>query len=58
VLANLKASAVAGLLKLHYLDEGGLSPTLPTGGSWAPPCERKLTGYEAPQGRRVNALAA
>jgi transposase len=57
-LANLKARAVAGLLKLYYLDECGFSPTLPTGSSWALPGERKLVEYEAPQGRRVNALAA
>jgi transposase len=58
VLANLKARAADGRLKLYYLDECGFSPTLPTGSSWAPPGERKLVEYEAPQGRRVNALAA
>jgi transposase len=58
VLANLKARAAAGLLKLYYLGECGFAPTLPTGSSWALPGERKLVEYEAPQGRRVNAMAA
>jgi transposase len=58
VLRNLKARATAGLLKLYYLDECGFAPTLPTGSSWAIPGERKLVEYEAPRGRRVNALAA
>lgn len=58
VLANLKAKAAAGRLKLYFLDECGFSPTLPTGSSWTLPGQRKLIEYEAPQGRRVNALAA
>jgi putative transposase len=58
VLANLKSRAAAGRLKLYYLDECGFAPTLPTGSSWTLPGERKLVEYEAPQGRRVNALAA
>jgi len=58
VLANLKARAAAGLLRLYYLDECGFSPTLPTGSSWMLPGERMLVEYEAPQGRRVNALAS
>jgi transposase len=58
VLANLKARAEAGLLRLYYLDECGFAPTLPTGCSWALRGERKLVEYEAPQGRRVNAIAA
>jgi transposase len=58
VLANLKARAAAGRLKLYYLDECGFSPTLPTGSSWTLAGERKLVEYEAPQGRRVNAMAA
>jgi putative transposase len=58
VLANLKAKAAAGRLKLYFLDECGFSPTLPTGSSWALPGERRLVEFEAPQGRRVNALAA
>jgi putative transposase len=58
VLANLKAKAAAGELILYYLDECGFSPTLPVGYSWTLPGQRKLIRYEAPQGRRVNALAA
>jgi len=58
VLAGLKGRAAVGRLKLYFLDECGFAPTLPTGSSWALPGERKLVEYEAPQGRRVNALAA
>jgi putative transposase len=58
VLDNLEARAAAGRLKLYYLDECGFSPTLPTGSSWTLPGRRKLIEYEAPQGRRVNVLAA
>jgi transposase len=58
VLANLKARASAGKLTLYYLDECGFAPTLPTSYSWTLPGQRKFIPYEAPQGRRVNALAA
>jgi putative transposase len=58
VLANLKAKAAAEELKLYYLDECGFSPTLPVGYSWTLPGQRKFIRYEAPQRRRVNALAA
>ena len=58
VLANLKAKAAGGSVVLYYLDECGPSPTLPVGYSWALPGRRKFIRYEAPQGRRVNALAA
>jgi transposase len=58
VLANLKARAAAGSIALYYLDECGFSPTLPVGSSWCLPGQRKLVRYEAPQGRRINALAA
>jgi putative transposase len=47
-----------GRLTLYYLDECGFAPTLPTGYSWALPGQRKRVKYEAPQGRRVNAMAA
>jgi putative transposase len=43
---------------LLYLDEGGFSPTQPTGYSWAPHGERPLVDFEAPVRRRVNALVA
>jgi putative transposase len=58
VLDNLESRAAAGRLKLYYLDECGFSPTLPTGSSWTLPGQRKRVPYEAPQGRRVNVLAA
>jgi transposase len=58
VLANLKAKAAAGSIVLYYLDECGFAPTLPVGCSWCLAGQRKLIRYEAPQGRRVNALAA
>jgi len=58
VVDNLEARAAAGQLKLYYLDECGFSPTLPVGSSWTLPGRRKLVEYEAPQGRRVNVLAA
>jgi putative transposase len=58
VLASLKAKAAAGSIALYYLDECGFAPTLPVGSSWCLPGRRKLIRYEAPQGRRVNALAA
>jgi transposase len=58
VLAGLMAKAVAGRLRLLYLDESGFSPSLPTGYSWCLPGQRKRVKYEYPQGRRVNALAA
>jgi transposase len=57
VLAGLKKKVEAGRLKLHYLDECGFSPSLPTGYSWCLPKQRKRVKYEYPQGRRVNALA-
>jgi putative transposase len=55
---HLKAKAAAGSVALYYLDECGFSPTPPVGYSWTLPGQRKLIRYEAPQGRRVNALAA
>ena len=58
VPADLKAKAAAGSVVLYYLDECGFSPTLPVGYSWSLPGRRKFIRYEAPQGRRVNALAA
>jgi transposase len=58
VLAHVKAKAAAGRLRLYYLDECGFSPTLPVAYSWCLPGRRKRVPYEAPQGRRVNAMAA
>jgi putative transposase len=58
ILDNLKAKAAVGEVNLYYLDECGFSPTLPAGYSWTLAGQRKRIPYEAPQGRRVNALAA
>ena len=58
VLADLKAKAAAGSVVLYHLDECGSSPTLPVGYSRSLPGQREFIRYEAPQGRRVNALAA
>jgi putative transposase len=58
VLHNLKAKARAGRIKLYYLDQCGFSPTLPTAYTWHLPGQRKRVKYEAPRGRRVNAMAA
>ncbi len=41
-----------------YLDEAGFSMTLPPCRSWFPEAERLYVRYEAPQGRRVNAIGA
>jgi transposase len=57
VLANLKARAAAGLLKLYYLDECGFAPTLPTVSGWTPPGERKLVD-PGPAGQRPGGLSA
>jgi DDE superfamily endonuclease len=49
---------VAGLSDLCHVDEVGFSPTLPTNYSWSGRGQRIIVAYEAPQGRRVNALGA
>jgi hypothetical protein len=43
-------------LDLGHLDEAGFAPTQPTTYSWSPVGERLTVAYEAPQGRRVNAI--
>lgn len=58
VLGNLRRRAASGRLKLYFLDQCGFSPTLPVAYSWCLPGQRKRVAYEAPQGRRVNAMAA
>ncbi|AGA30033.1 hypothetical protein [Singulisphaera acidiphila] len=58
ILENLKAQADAGDVTLSYLDECGFAPTLPVGYSWTLPKQREFVRYEAPQRRRVNAMAA
>src|SRR6266568_850628 len=45
-----------GEIDVAHLDEVGFAPTLPTSYSWYPVRERLVIPYEAPQGRRVNAV--
>ena len=45
-------------MDLCHIDEAGFAPTLPTSYSWFPAGERLRVPYEAPQGRRVNAIGA
>src|SRR5918997_5248879 len=45
-------------MDLCHLDEAGFAPTLPMGYSWFPVGPRLTVAYEAPQGRRVNAIGA
>jgi transposase len=47
---------VAGLIDLCHVDEAGFAPTLPINYSWSAVGERLEVAYEAPQGRRVNAI--
>jgi hypothetical protein len=54
----LTRAAAADQLDLWYLDEAGFAPTLPTGYTWARRGVRPLVPYEAPKGRRLNALGA
>lgn len=46
------------MIDLCYLDEAGFSMTLPVSYSWYPIGERLCIDYQAPQGRRVNAIGA
>jgi hypothetical protein len=41
-----------------HLDEAGFALTLPTTYSWYPQGQRSRVPYQAPQGRRVNAIGA
>ena len=45
-------------MDLCHIDEAGFAPTLPTSYSWSPVGEPLSVPYEAPQGRRVNAIGA
>lgn len=54
----MKEKAITNLLELYYLDEAGFAPTLPQGYTWARQGVRAIVPYEAPQGRRVNAIGA
>jgi hypothetical protein len=49
---------MADRLDLHFLDESGFAPTLPTTYTWARVKVRARVPYEAPQRRRVNVLGA
>jgi hypothetical protein len=49
---------MADALDLHFLDESGFAPTLPTTYTWARAKARARVPYEAPQRRRVNVLGA
>ena len=44
------------MIDLCYLDEAGFAMTLPPSYSWSPVGQPLLVPYEAPQGRRVNAI--
>jgi transposase len=46
------------VIDLWFLDESGFAPTLPTGYGWGRLGQRLVVPYEAPQGRRVNAVGA
>ena len=46
------------MIDLWFLDESGFAPTLPTGYGWGRLGARLVVPYEAPQGRRVNAVGA
>lgn len=46
------------MIDLFFLDQSGFAPTLPTGYGWGRLGTRLVVPYEAPQGRRVNAVGA
>jgi len=46
------------VIDLWFLDQSGFAPTLPTGYGWGRRGTRLVVPYEAPQGRRVNAVGA
>ena len=54
----MREAAAAGQIDLYYLDEAGFAPTLPTGYTWARRGSRPVVPYEAPHGRRLNAIGA
>jgi hypothetical protein len=43
-------------LDLCHVDQAGFAPTMPTSYSWSAIGQRLTVPYEAPQGRRVNAI--
>jgi hypothetical protein len=54
----VKRDAMDDRVDLHFLDESGFAPTLPTTSTWARAKARARVPYEAPQRRRVNVLGA
>jgi hypothetical protein len=54
----LERRASDGRLKVYYLDECGLTPTLPTAYGWSLPGQHKRIDYESPQGHRAGDMAA
>ena len=46
------------MIDLWCLDQSGFAPTLPTSGTWGRLGQRLRVPYQAPQGRRVNAVGA
>jgi DDE superfamily endonuclease len=46
------------VIDLCHLDEAGFALTLPTTYTWCPQGQRLRVPYQAPQGRRVNAIGA
>jgi hypothetical protein len=57
----LKEQAVGSIIELYHLDEAGFAPhvpTLPVSYTWAREGVRAIVPYEAPEGRRVNAIGA
>lgn len=57
-LTVLEKRGVSGEIDLAHLDEAGFAMTLPTCYSWFPIGQVLRIPYEAPQGRRVNAIGA
>jgi putative transposase len=54
----LKEGADASIIELYHLDEAGFAPTLPVNYTWAREGMRAIVPYEAPEGRRCNAIGA
>lgn len=46
------------MIDLFFLDQSGFAPTLPTGFTWGRRGRRVVVPYQAPQGRRINAVGA
>lgn len=46
------------MIDLWFLDQSGFAPTQPTGYGWGRLGARLVVPYEAPEGRRVNAVGA